>query len=97
MTLAAALEPLFLMDSATLAAAANLHVARFGALLAFAGVLLLLGFGLWQARRKLAEDEADAALETHFQQLERELAVDPAQLGRSEGFTERQAARPPTS
>jgi hypothetical protein len=53
----------------------GLHAARIFAALAFLALLAGLAWGLLRARRQLAHDEADAALEREFRQLEREASV----------------------
>jgi hypothetical protein len=60
------------------------QVARAGAGTLFVLLLIVLGLGLWHARKQLDRDEVDAALENDFQRLERELGQNLIDRDRGE-------------
>lgn len=61
------------------AVAGHLAVARWVAAVAFFSLLFALGLGLRRAKAQVLRDDADAALESDFLRLERELAADDPQ------------------
>lgn len=51
-------------------------VARVACAGVFVALLAGLGFALWRARKQISENETEAALESSFRELERELLLD---------------------
>lgn len=51
-------------------------IARVACAGVFVALLATLGFALWRARKQIGDNETEAALESSFRELERELLLD---------------------
>lgn len=60
-------------------------VARIACAGAFVALLATLGFALWRARKQIGDNETEAALESSFRELERELLLDREHEPRKRG------------